>query len=171
MFRPCQPRSPLRFRSVGVGCICSNPFLAPARSRVSSRPRNGLRKIDTRLRVGVHYLSISIPIPLWNIRAGTGWLTRIRSSEFGIRNSHPSSHYRIVPGGCAAFRFRISDFGFRIFHAPDPHSGCVLLRRPSIRIRSSEFGIRNSHPSSHYRIVPGGCAAFRIQNSEFRIRG
>jgi hypothetical protein len=52
--------------------LLDDRVLTSARSRVSSRPRKGIRKFDTRLGFGIHYNIISTIIPIRYIRAGMG---------------------------------------------------------------------------------------------------
>ena len=66
----------------GLLYLLRYPVLTPALSRVSSRPRNGIRKIDTRMSLGVHYNSISTNIPIRYIRAGV----RSHENSLGFRN-------------------------------------------------------------------------------------
>jgi hypothetical protein len=51
---------------------------------VSSRPRIGLRKINTSLEIGGYWINIRKSIPFWDIRAGVG-----SSSRQGVRVKGP----------------------------------------------------------------------------------
>jgi len=67
------PPFPIRGGLAGSAQI---PVSTPARSRVSSRPRSGERKIDTSIREGRASMAPPGHIPFWDRRTGVGWPRR-----------------------------------------------------------------------------------------------